>query len=152
MRAHTFARQLASVLVQHRTIAAYGIFLAVAAFGLEWLEYRHFVRAHSPSIYILLIALGFLSLGIWAGLRFAPRAKSNRFQKNITAINNLGISVREYETLEHMAKGLTNKEIARQLGISPNTVKTHVARLFEKLEVARRTQAIAKAKELSIIP
>ena len=48
--------------------------------------------------------------------------------------------------------GGSNKEIARALGISPNTVKTHVARVYEKLEVQRRVHAIEKARELALIP
>jgi NarL family two-component system response regulator LiaR len=46
----------------------------------------------------------------------------------------------------------SNKEIARDLGLSPNTVKTHVANLYGKLEVSRRTQAVGKARELALIP
>ena len=42
--------------------------------------------------------------------------------------------------------------MARQLQISPNTVKTHVARVYEKLGVQRRIQAIDKARELALIP
>ena len=42
--------------------------------------------------------------------------------------------------------------IAARLGLSPNTVKTHVARLFEKLRVARRTEAISLARELGLVP
>ncbi len=41
---------------------------------------------------------------------------------------------------------------ARQLGISPNTAKTHLASVYQKLEVQRRTQAIHKARELALIP
>jgi ATP/maltotriose-dependent transcriptional regulator MalT len=51
-----------------------------------------------------------------------------------------------------MAAGLTNQEIATRLFVSLNTVKTHSMNLFEKMDVARRTQAIARARELSIIP
>ncbi len=51
-----------------------------------------------------------------------------------------------------LAAGHANKVIARRLDISPNTVKTHVARLYEKLEVASRTQAIGKARALDILP
>ena len=42
--------------------------------------------------------------------------------------------------------------MARRLGISPNTVKTHIARVYEKLEVQRRGQAIEKARLLALIP
>lgn len=51
-----------------------------------------------------------------------------------------------------MARGLSNEEIASQLFISLSTIKTHSSRLFEKMEVRRRTQAIEKAKRLKIIP
>jgi ATP/maltotriose-dependent transcriptional regulator MalT len=54
--------------------------------------------------------------------------------------------------LELLAAGDANKEIARKLDISPNTVKTHIASLFGKLEVQRRTQAIQKARALRILP
>ena len=63
----------------------------------------------------------------------------------------LGISDRELEVLELLAAGQSNKEIARRLEVSPNTVKTHVARLFEKLEARRRTEAILRARELGMI-
>ena len=53
--------------------------------------------------------------------------------------------------LELLAAGAANKEIARALDISPNTVKTHIANLFQKLEAQRRTQAIQKARELRLI-
>ena len=53
--------------------------------------------------------------------------------------------------LELLAAGRSNKEIANRLDVSPNTVKTHVARLFEKLEVRRRTEAILPARELGMI-
>lgn len=58
----------------------------------------------------------------------------------------------EIKVLERLAAGRSNKEIARDLGLSPNTVKTHVGNLYAKLEVSRRTQAVGKARELSLIP
>ena len=63
----------------------------------------------------------------------------------------LGVSRRELEVLQLMAEGLSNQEIAGRLYLSLNTVKTHSSRLFEKLDVRRRTQAIDKAKRLKII-
>ena len=53
--------------------------------------------------------------------------------------------------LEQIAEGRSNKEIAAALGVSPNTVKTHVARLYEKLGAERRTDAVARARELGIV-
>jgi NarL family two-component system response regulator LiaR len=53
--------------------------------------------------------------------------------------------------LELLAAGRSNKEIANALGVSPNTVKTHVGRLFGKLEVSRRTEAILRARELGML-
>jgi ATP/maltotriose-dependent transcriptional regulator MalT len=50
-----------------------------------------------------------------------------------------------------MAEGLSNQEIAERLFVSLNTVKTHTSKLFEKLDVKRRTQAVSKAKQLHII-
>jgi ATP/maltotriose-dependent transcriptional regulator MalT len=64
----------------------------------------------------------------------------------------LGLTERELAVLESLAAGHANKEIARVLGISPNTVKTHISNLFQKLEVQRRTQAIQKARILGLIP
>ncbi len=118
---------------------------------LQWLEYKYTVRVFSTEIYIVLIAVLFTVLGIWVGRRLTATSSTPPFTRNEKAITYLGISDREYEVLELLAEGMSNKEIASRLFVSPNTVKTHLARLYEKLEVSRRTQAIGKAKELHII-
>ncbi|HUC81289.1 MAG TPA: response regulator transcription factor, partial [Flavisolibacter sp.] len=64
--------------------------------------------------------------------------------------NNL-LTDRECEILKGIAKGLSNKEIGEQLFVSENTVKKHIANIYFKLDVNRRTQAVAKAKELKIL-
>jgi len=74
------------------------------------------------------------------------------FLLNEAELNRLGISKREHDVLELMAKGLSNKEIADKLFVSLNTVKTHSSNLFLKLEVSRRTQAVQRGKELRLIP
>jgi two-component system, NarL family, response regulator LiaR len=56
------------------------------------------------------------------------------------------------EVLELIAQGLSNNEIAERLFVSLNTIKTHSSKLFEKLEVSRRTQAVEVAKRIGIIP
>jgi DNA-binding CsgD family transcriptional regulator len=133
-----------------RTIVVYGALLAVGAFGLNWLEYQYLVRAYPFQTYAAIVAVAFLSLGVWAGARMFRRAPPTH-EINDRALESLGISAREREVLELLAAGRSNKEIARQLDVSPNTVKTHVGKLFEKLAVQRRTQAISRARELGIL-
>jgi DNA-binding NarL/FixJ family response regulator len=134
------------------TILIYALALAAAAFTLQWLEYRYFLKNIPTEIYIALLATLFVSLGIWVGYRLTSKQASGTFERNDTALKSLGISDRELEVLEALAQGQSNKEIARTLGISPNTIKTHVAHLFEKLAVDRRVLAIEKAKSLRLIP
>ena len=135
-----------------RTILVYGALLAAAAWGLQWLEYQYVVRIHATETYVALVALAFLGLGIWAGAKLFRRAPPTaEFVVNAAAQQSLRISDRELEVLSRLAAGQTNKEIARELDVSPNTVKTHVANLFEKLEARRRTEAILRARELGLI-
>ena len=135
-----------------RTIIPYAAALALAALLLDWLEYRYVVRAFSTEIYVAILAVGFVGLGIWAGVKLTPRRSAEPlFQRNDAAVRSLGLSPREVEILEALATGESNKELARRLGISPNTVKTHVARVYEKLEVQNRVKAIEKARFLALI-
>jgi DNA-binding CsgD family transcriptional regulator len=135
-----------------RTVIFYALALAIAAGALEWVQYRYAVRAFSTEIYILLIAAAFTALGLWAGRKLTPVPAQAGFQRNDAAIRSIGLTARECEILEMLASGRSNKELARTLGISPNTVKTHVARLYEKLEVQKRIQAVEKARWLALIP
>jgi DNA-binding CsgD family transcriptional regulator len=134
-----------------RTILIYGALLAAGSVGLQWLQYQYVVRAHPGEIWLALIALAFLGLGVWIGARLFYREPPAPFAANTRAVESLGISARELEVLALLAAGQSNKEIASRLDVSPNTVKTHVARLFEKLAVRRRTEAILRARELGMI-
>jgi two-component system nitrate/nitrite response regulator NarL len=62
------------------------------------------------------------------------------------------LTPREREVLDRIGQGLTNKEIARQLGISSATVKNHVHHLLEKLAVQRRSQALAHIRGSLVMP
>jgi DNA-binding CsgD family transcriptional regulator len=135
-----------------KSVAIYGLVLGAGAFVLQWLQYQYIARVFAPEIYIGLIALGFTGLGIWAGVRLTPKTIAGPFERNEAALKALELTEREVRVLELLAAGSANKEIARELDISPNTVKTHIANLFQKLEVQRRTQAIQKARELRLIP
>ncbi len=132
----------------------YGLGMAVLIFALKYLEYRLVVHDLSIEFYVGIIAIFFTGLGIWAGLRLTSKKVimvGPMFILNETELQRLGISKRELEVLELIAKGLSNQEIADKLFVSLNTIKTHTSNLFLKLEVSRRTQAIQKAKELRLI-
>lgn len=62
------------------------------------------------------------------------------------------LSAREVEILAAVARGLSNREIARALVISEATVKTHLVHVFTKLDVESRTAAVARAREDGLIP
>jgi DNA-binding CsgD family transcriptional regulator len=126
--------------------------LALAAVGLEWLRFRHVTRIDSTEIYVAILAIGFIALGIWVGRRLTPQPRPTEFERNNAAIRSLGLTERECDILARLASGQSNKELARTLAISPNTVKTHLARVFEKLEVQNRMQAVEKARWLALIP
>lgn len=135
-----------------KRIALYGLLLALGVLALGWLDYQRLARTRVGDVYDLLLAAGFLALGVWLGVRVLGRRAAPAFDGNPKALAELGISTREVEVLREIAAGHSNKEIARRLDVSPNTVKTHVARLYEKLGAKRRTDALRRARELGLVP
>jgi len=84
-----------------------------------------------------------------APLDLRPRVRRSRDVPGVSG--RPALTVREQATLELVAQGQSNKEIGRNLGISPETVKTHLENVYCKLAVARRAQAIARAKDLALL-
>jgi len=130
----------------------YGAVLAAGTLALQWLDYQRLARVHSGDIYIFLIAIAFLVLGVFIGSRMVGMHQPRSSDGNPQAQAALGISPSELTVLREIATGRSNKEIAAHLNVSPNTVKTHVSRLFEKLGARRRTDAVNKARQLGIVP
>ncbi len=135
-----------------KQVALYGALLALGTLALQWLDYQRMARTHSGGIYDFLLAAAFLALGLLVGARVIGRRDTVAFDGNPQAREALGISAREAAVLAEIAAGHSNKEIAARLHVSPNTVKTHVANLFEKLGARRRTEALRKARELGLVP
>ena len=135
-----------------KRVVIYGGLLAAGTLALQTLDYLRLVRAYPGDIYIFLIALACLALGIFIGARVLARPSARPFDGNPQAQAALGISPRELTVLNELAAGHPNKTIAARLHISPDTVKTHVARLFDKLDATRRTEAVRKARELGLLP
>jgi DNA-binding CsgD family transcriptional regulator len=144
-----------------RTVLIYGLLGGVTIVLLRLVEYRFLVVEHSLEIYGALVALIFAGLGIWLGLRLVrPKATvivrevpaAVSFAVNAESIERFGMTPRELEILQLIAEGLSNREISERLFVSENTVKTHSARLFSKLNARRRTQAVQIAKEAGVLP
>jgi two-component system, NarL family, response regulator LiaR len=154
-----------------RHVLIFGLVGGLLIATLEYTEYRFVIIEHSMELYGVLVAIFFSAFGIWLGLRItrnretiretvvvrevlvpaeAPAGKS--FAPNAARQQTLGITARELEILTLVARGLSNREIATQLFVSENTVKTHCARAFDKLGAARRTQAVQRGKELGLMP
>jgi NarL family two-component system response regulator LiaR len=148
-----------------------GLLIAI----LQYTEYRFVVIEHSVELYGALVAILFAAFGIWLGLRITRRRETIQetiretvvvkevpvraeapapepFAPNAARQQTLGITARELEILTLVARGFSNREIATQLFVSENTVKTHCARAFDKLGAARRTQAVQRGKELGLLP
>ncbi len=84
---------------------------------------------------------------VHAGEQYIPPQVAMRIGERLLA----HLSPREMEVLKLVAKGLSNKEIAAQLGLVVGTVKIHVANIFAKLGVSDRTQALVSAIKRGII-
>ena len=146
------------LFLKYRQSVYYGLSLAGLLMGLRWLEFRFLILSHSYEIYAGAIAIIFTAVGIWLAIKLInpkpiviEKERAVNFEFDSKMCEALGISKRELHVLELMAKGFSNNEIAETLFVSRNTVKTHGARLFEKLDVNRRMKAVEKAKQLRLI-
>jgi DNA-binding NarL/FixJ family response regulator len=152
-------------LARNKQIILYGLALAAIIFLIRWFETRYAMGDDQLETYITIIALLFTGLGIWLAIKLRkPKVETVIVEKEILLtppaeftlnekeLNRLNLSRRELEVLQLMAQGLSNQEIADKLFVSLNTIKTHSAQLFEKMEVKRRTQAVDMGKKLSLIP
>jgi DNA-binding CsgD family transcriptional regulator len=151
-----------------RVVVLYGLPAGLLIVALQFVEYRFVVLDHAVEIYGAIVAAIFAAVGLWFGRRLtgervvvrevrvevpSPGAHGVRgfgadSQRQVEA---RGITARELEILRLIAEGLSTSEMAERLFVSENTVKTHCKRLFDKLEVNRRTKAVQVARTLGLI-
>ena len=141
-------------------VLAYGAAGGLLIAALRFAEYRFLVVEHSLQIYGALVAALFAGLGIWFGLTLSRRhgmigevpAPRQPFAADEARVREVGLTPRELETLQLMARGMSTREMAATLFVSENTVKTHASRVLDKLGVNRRIKAVETARALRLIP
>ncbi len=153
-------------------LVLYGLALAVLAAVMTWARYQFLVMDNALEIYGLIIGVVFVVVGAWMGTKLATPKTIVRTETVVHTetivkevhvpvyekqkadpdqLAKLNISQREYEVLQYLAQGMSNDEIAGQMFVSQNTVKTHLSNLYFKLDARRRTQAVEKARALGLV-
>ena len=139
-----------------RLVLAYGALAAAVAVCLRLVSWMPLRFDWGRELLAAAIALA----GVGAGLWFARRPREPAATQGepaalppapATESGDTLLSPRERRVLDLLAQGRSNKEIARELGVSANTVKTHLANLYAKLGARRRTEAVAVARRSGVI-
>jgi LuxR family maltose regulon positive regulatory protein len=125
---------------------------------------EHALRLAEPEGYVRLFADLGLPMGRLLQEARSRAVMSDYVEKLLTAFRNeTAISLastnmlpeplteREIEVLRLLAAGLTNREIAEQLVVSPETVKKHIANIYGKLGTRSRTETVARARQLDLL-
>lgn len=138
--------KLAKVLLKKNWLT-YGSLMGVLMIVLQITHYKAFIKDIRIEFFGVIIGILFMSLGIWLGISwYKKKTIIDKFDPS-----KLGLSNREVEVLEYLSQGFSNQEIADKLFVSLNTIKTHIAKIYQKLNVNRRTQAVQKAREMALI-
>lgn len=136
-----------------QVIISFGLLITALLILFRVANFYNLNRGVSNDFWIAVFSLLFLVIGIVLSRKLFAKTV---IQQQPVAINHdqllqSGISKREAEILLLIHEGLSNQQIADKLFVSENTIKKHISNIFQKLQVERRTEAIKKALELSII-
>jgi DNA-binding NarL/FixJ family response regulator len=134
-----------------RTVLVFGLLILAITLLFQLSKYAIISNNLHIEIVISIIAVVFFFVGIYIHKKSIQTPTLSSTAINHKKIDALEISKREYEVLQKIADGLSNKEIAEALFLSESTIKTHVSSLLVKLDAKRRTQAVQIAKSLQII-
>ena len=134
-----------------KTVLVFGALIIALLALFQLSKYSFIVGNLTIEMLIGFVAVLSFFVGIFINKRNSKSIEITSEEIDKKKIEELQISKREYEVLQLIKKGLSNKEIAETLFLSESTIKTHVSNLLIKLDAKRRTQALQKAKELKII-
>lgn len=144
------------------TILRYGLLVVALLILTQLSRYSLFQQGTAAEVPVIIFAISFIILGGYLGKHFLGKPAQNKTQvlthdpvitkeQNQELLASFDLRKREMEVLQLIEEGLSNKEIAERLFLSESTIKTHVSNLLSKLHVKRRTQAVAKAREIGLL-
>ena len=134
-----------------KTILVFGSIIIAVLLLFQLSKYSLISGDFTLEFVLVIVAVSFFAIGIYIYKRFYQKASNEEKEIDHKKIKSLEITDREYEVLQLISKGLSNKEIANQLFLTESTIKTHVSNLLVKLNAKRRTQAVQVAQELNIL-
>jgi len=138
-----------------QVIIGFGLLILALLILFEMPSLYRLDNSTNHDTWIAIFSLLFLAIGIVLSRKLFTRTLVIAEQKpaniNYNQLLKAGISKREADILLLIDEGLSNRQIADKLFISEHTIKKHISNIFQKLQVERRTEAIKKARELSII-
>lgn len=134
-----------------KTILVFGLLILSLLLLFQFSKYAIISGDLKVEIIIGVIAVIFFFVGVYINKKSLHQNIESTDDIDLQKIKALDISNREYEVLQKIAEGLSNKEIAESLFLSESTIKTHVSNLLVKLDAKRRTEAIKKAKSFQIL-
>lgn len=123
----------------------------ISSFADEGEPLRRLLRRwHRGALELAGIESSFLDQ-LFAAFETSPAAMSEADAKTTRSRSDV-LSSRELEILDHISRGLSNKEVGRVLGVAPETIKWHLKNIFEKLDVGSRIEAVQSGLGLSRTP
>lgn len=130
-------------------ILKYALALGVGVFLFSIISRYMYVAFDSWGTYAGIVALMFLIGGAWLGRRHTLDEKSARETAPCTPLYEI-LSRREMEVLELLLQNKTNQQIADHLCIELSTLKTHINKIYKKLDVKNRRELAGKMGELKV--
>lgn len=134
-----------------KTVLTFGILVLALLLLFQISTYTIIKGNLKVEFVIALVAVIFFVIGVYLNKKSLQKSPAQASGIDLAKIEKLGLTDREYEVLQEISKGLSNREIADKLFISESTIKTHVSNLLVKLNAKRRTHAIQIAKAKQII-
>jgi DNA-binding NarL/FixJ family response regulator len=134
-----------------KTIITFSLLIIALLILFQVSKYSIFFGKTYVELVTTFVAVIFLVIGIYLNKKSLRKVNHVSKEIDLKKIEELEISKREYEVLQKISEGYSNKEIAEKLFVSESTIKTHVSNLLVKLNAKRRTQAVQIAQELQIL-